>query len=48
MANTLLLALNATHTARQAGRDAFTEVELAEIRCRYAGAIAAIRATMPQ
>lgn len=44
MANTLLLALKATHTARQAGQEALTEVQLAEIRCRYAGAIAAMRA----
>jgi transposase len=43
MANTLVLALKATHAARQAGRDALAEQELTEIRCRYAGAIAAMR-----
>ena len=43
MANTLVLALKATHEARRAGRDTLTEQELTEIRCRYAGAIAAMR-----
>ncbi|MCX4749217.1 IS66 family transposase [Kitasatospora sp. NBC_01287] len=43
MANTLVLALKATHDARRAGRDTLSEQDLREIRCRYAGAIAAMR-----
>ncbi|MDX5563232.1 transposase [Streptomyces sp. ID05-04B] len=43
MANTLVLALQATHNARQDGHDVLTGPELSGIRSRYAGAIAAMR-----
>ena len=40
MVNTLLLANDTAHTARAEGRATLTDVELATIRSRYAGAIA--------
>ena len=40
MVNTLLLANGTAHTARTEGRGQLTNVELATIRSRYAGAIA--------
>ena len=40
MVNTLLLANSTAHAARAAGRATLTNVELATIRSRYAGAIA--------